>query len=431
MTNNIINKKQLDVSLKFGVLALGMGGCSVGCEIGNIKLGDDYPYKALLINSNIQDFRKLDIKNPNTTKKIELKGFEEGAGRDIKVGEKAFEANKQEILEQVHKEFNDRDFVWIVAGLGGGTGSGSVISAIKLLFDNGFKRKLGLILTMPMDDEGGQVVANAIYQFQKITKASKALGSIIVVDNQKIYNDYQKDRAGDSTNHAEFLKFCNKYVADILHEMNVVTKNYTPLGRDNFDVSEFRRMLAQPGFLTLVRKEFEKPTDISNNISESVKEISTAIESGVLSDGYDFVTVKRAAIAMIANEQNAEKTFTTGLYNALVNDVMNDYGKFSSEKPIATYADNAIGGGAKLYAAFAGLTPPKRIVELVEKYETYEQELAQQNAHKDEVLEKLQSVSVSLNNSYSDNDSDLDLDFGDGPNSNKEEEEEELELNFD
>lgn len=122
---NINEREDLDLSLKFGFLGLGMGGCSIAYECANIKtkiVNNMHPYTALLINTNEVDLRKF--QETTNVRKYQLKGYEKGAGRNIEIGEQAYVEHKEEISNLIRGYFADRDFVWIVCGLGGGTGTG-------------------------------------------------------------------------------------------------------------------------------------------------------------------------------------------------------------------------------------------------------------------------------------------------------------------
>ena len=176
----------MDISLKFGFIGLGMGGCSIAYECATVNQNvrnNKYPYTAVLINTNNVDLRKLPDRT--NTMKFLLRGYERGAGRDIQLGEEAFKKYKDEISKIVIDFFEDRDFLFVVCGLGGGTGTGSIIEAIRLLHSSGYAGRFGLILTLPRDQEGSQILDNAIKRLQVIAKAMRGIGSILQVDNQK------------------------------------------------------------------------------------------------------------------------------------------------------------------------------------------------------------------------------------------------------
>src|SRR5690606_31855267 len=189
----------MDISMKLGFLGLGMGGCSIADECASVRMpvkNNMNPYTAFLINTNEVDLRKLPDR-PNAIKYV-LRGYERGAGRDIRIGEEAFLRHKDDIVKRMRDFFADRDFLFVVCGLGGGTGTGAVIEAVRMIHANGFAGRFGLILTLPRDQEGYQVLDNALQRLQVIARAMRGLGSIVLVDNQKLFDAYLQENPGGS-----------------------------------------------------------------------------------------------------------------------------------------------------------------------------------------------------------------------------------------
>lgn len=65
-------ESQGNISLKFGFLGLGMGGCAIAAECANKETqikNNKYPYRAILVNTNSQDFNKIEIKTQGTSVK--------------------------------------------------------------------------------------------------------------------------------------------------------------------------------------------------------------------------------------------------------------------------------------------------------------------------------------------------------------------------
>lgn len=359
---NLLDRDDLNFSLKFGYLGLGMGGCSIAAECANIKTNvtnGKYPYNGLLVNTNNMDFEKINIINPNI-EKLQI-GNGKGAGRDIEVGEKAFVNHQDEIIDAIKKQFMDRDFVWIVAGLGGGTGTGSIIESIKTLHSNGFKKKFGLILTLPRNKEGSTVISNALERLQRISKAMQGLGSIIIVDNQKLYDKFIKENPNSSL--ADYLKYSNRFVAKTLHELNVVTASFKPFGDSHFDSSEFENLIKTPGILSLSKYSVKESKIDLGNESSYVPEFTDSIHHGILSDGYKLEHATRAATSVITNNQTARRVFTLG-FTDKIETIIDEQAPLAGEKPVATYIDEKT-KGVHFYTVFAGLKLPKRINELV------------------------------------------------------------------
>ncbi|MDC3424293.1 plasmid replication protein [Aquibacillus sp. 3ASR75-11] len=383
----LLDRSDISFSMKFGYLGLGMGGCSIAAECANIKTNvknGNYPYNGLLINTNNMDFEKINIKNPNI-EKLPI-GSGKGAGRDIEVGENAFLDHQNDVISAVKRQFMDRDFIWIVAGLGGGTGTGSVIEAIKLLHKNGYQRKFGLILTLPRNKEGATVISNALERLQKISQAMKGLGSIILVDNQKLYDKYIKQNPNASL--SEYLEFSNQFISDTLHELNVVTASFKPYGDSHFDSSEFENLIKTPGVLSLSKFSIEERKIDLENESSYLPPLEESIESGILSDGYKLKNAQRAATSVIANKYTAERIFTLGFTDRIEN-IVDDKAPLAGEKPIATYVDEKA-KGVHFYTVFAGLNLPTRVNELVKENERL-MELQEKETEEDDVFASLQT----------------------------------------
>lgn len=384
-TNNIGLTQNVDISLKFGFLGLGMGGCSIAAECASVKTTDNKSlYTAVLVNTNLKDFEKIKDREKEAIHEVPLKGYEGGAGRDIEKGEQAFIENKEAVLKSIERNFSDRDFVWIVAGLGGGTGTGAVLEAIDMLYNYGFQGRFGLILTLPRDNEGGNVLGNAIERMQQISTAMQAMGAILIVDNQKLYTEYINKPGNAAKSIEDFLKYCNSYVADTLHEINVVTNSFAPFGDNHFDASEFANLIQTPGFISLSKLELRSLPDLDNDSAFGNK-ISGAIEDGVLSDGYDFRKTDRAAVSVITNQATAKNLFNLQFTNKM-GIIMDTYAQKASEKPVATYVHPTL-SGIKFYLVFAGLGMPKRIAAIQHKVIEFDE--SRQEEETDEVLESL------------------------------------------
>lgn len=359
----------MEISLKLGFLGLGMGGCSIAHACAGVRTAirnNMHPYTAFLVNTNEVDLRKLPDR-PNAVKYV-LRGYERGAGRDIAVGEEAFLRHKDDIAKRVKDYFADRDFLFIVCGLGGGTGTGAVIEAVRTVHANGFAGRFGLILTLPRDQEGYQVLDNALQRLQVIARAMKGLGSLLIVDNQKLFDEYLAENPGGGV--ADFLDHSNRYIAEMLHRLNVVTASYAPLAGYHYDSSELLKTFQTPGVLTFARCELDETAVDAENRGSYLPALKAAIENGVLSDGYDFAEASRCAVSLVASPQGAKRIFTLGMVNE-VERLLTALAPYAAERPVAVYADEHA-RKMQVYAVFAGLGLPKRVAALVQAARQYD-----------------------------------------------------------
>jgi len=344
------------ISLKYGFLGLGMGGTSIAHACAAVRMKDHHPYKAILVNTNEIDLRKLP-NMPNMTKKM-LRGYEKGVARDIEKGQEAFLKHKDELAKLIESEFYDREFVFLCCGLGGGTGTGAVIEAARMLHQYGFAGRFGLILTLPRLNEGRTVLDNALLRLQVIQKAMRGLGSIIVVDNEKMYQEFLQTHPDKAI--GDFMRHCNQSVARLLHEVNTVTASFNPLGTYHFDSSELMKMFQRSGCITFGKCVMSE-TAVNPNLPDSyLLPIRQSI--GILSDGYDLEKATAAAISMTASSKGAKRIFTMAMLDE-VTKLVNTPGM--DEAPIAIYADDHT-SHLTVYTLIAGLPLPKRIVNLTE-----------------------------------------------------------------
>lgn len=370
---------KMDLSYKYGFLGLGLGGTSIAAACADLSAGDnDYPYTALLVNTNKQDLDKVKTTNPKIVKK--LIGNGKGAGRDISIGENIFVQHKQDILTLMQTSFKETEFIWISAGLGGGSGTGAVIQAIGLCLE--MNKPFGLILTLPRVSERSTVNSNALKRLNKIYAAMDKLGPIIPVDNEKLFAEFMAKNPNASLE--DYLAFSNEYVAKAIHDKNIITANFKVYGSTNFDSSELGKMLRTPGVFHFARmemtadefKELDTLKNMENQKAKFIAELRTQIEKGVLSSGFDFKKTKRAAISVLCHDQDAPGLFNGVMTNQLES-LLLDVAPYATESPVSfhTYSelqyDNVKADSKKrpvyFYVMLAGLDlPAERIKQMIE-----------------------------------------------------------------
>lgn len=413
--------KEMRLSYKFGFLGIGLGGTSIASECADVTDGaNNHPYSALLINTNKVDLEKIQSKNKNTVKLPIGDGL--GAGRDVDRGEKIFIENKDIIAKEMVKTFKDKDYIFIAAGLGGGTGTGGIIQAIGLVMQ--MKKPFGLILTLPRAEERSTVNHNALKRLNQIYKAMDKLAPVIIVDNKKLFNDYTEVYPMASVE--EYLNFSNKFVADTIHDKNIITANFDIYGSNHFDSSEFAKILRTPGTYHFARLEMDSSeidTKKFINYSENEKApfialLEKQLHEGVLSNGYTLSNAKRAAISVLAYKEDAEKLFGAVMTKQLENLFM-EVAPLATESPISfyTYDEAHLAELQKesettskrpvfFYAILAGLDlPEKRIKEMITLDKEYQEKVQQVEVNKnlfDEFEENDNNLFTSNETSFED-----------------------------
>jgi len=161
-------------SSEIKIVTVGFGGA--GCNIVNrlVKAGvkgTDF----VAVNTDAQHFKIIDdrIKKVLIGKSI-TKGL--GAGGDPKIGEKAAEVDRQ-ALEDV---FSGAQLVFLCAGMGGGTGTGSAPIAAQIAREQG--AIVISMVTYPFDLERVRKV-KAEEGIQNLRKFSN---SVIILDNNRL-----------------------------------------------------------------------------------------------------------------------------------------------------------------------------------------------------------------------------------------------------
>ena len=368
---------KMELSYKYGFLGLGLGGTSIAAACADSTAGtNEYPYTALLINTNKVDLDKVQTVNPKTFKK--LIGDGKGAGRDISIGESIFVQHKNEVQMLMEKHLGDAEFIWIAAGLGGGSGTGSVIQAIGLCLQ--MKKRFGLILTIPRANERSTVNSNALKRLNKIYAAMDQLGPIIVVDNEKLFNEYMAENPKASLE--EYLAYSNEFVANAIHDKNIITANFGVYGSTNFDSSELGKMLMTPGVLHFARLELtaEDLTELDNlatmqdQKAKFIEQLEQQINKGVLANGFDFKKTKRAALSVLAHESDAKKLYS-GTMAKQLEKLLVDVAPHATESPVSfhTYTEQQFEKQqiskhpVYFYVILAGLDlPAERIKKMID-----------------------------------------------------------------
>ncbi|GIP08190.1 hypothetical protein J1TS5_03600 [Paenibacillus macerans] len=370
----------MNISLKYGFMGLGMGGTSIAHACVGMRLSvknAQRPYTALLINSNEMDLLKLPD-YPNI-KKMKLPGYERGVGRDIQMGQEAFNIHKEAIAETIQSYFGDRDYIFICCGLGGGTGTGAVIEAIRLLHTIGFAGRFGLLLTLPRRNEGRKVLDNALQRLQVIKRAMQGLGAIVVVDNEKLFQTglHQNQSVED------FMKSSNRHVARLLHDLNTVTASYKPYGSYHFDASEWLNMLKTSGCLHIGKCVLPTQSiDLASPVTY-IETLKQSVLNGELSAGYDLQDATSSAVSIVADSSAAKRLFTHAFVEQ-IQSFLHESTPILDENPVATYVGEQQ-GQVTIYTVFAGLNFPDSVTKLAEELAELERRVEERNQKTDTI----------------------------------------------
>lgn len=169
------------VQLKPRISVIGVGGGG-GNAVNNMIEKNLEGIDFIVANTDAQA-----LENSKTSRRIQLgltttKGL--GAGARPEIGKIAAE----EALEDIKRELEGANMVFITAGMGGGTGSGAAPVVAKVAKEQGILT-VGVV-TKPFQFEGkkrSQTAENALVNF------TKEVDSIIVIPNQNLFRIANKD----------------------------------------------------------------------------------------------------------------------------------------------------------------------------------------------------------------------------------------------
>ncbi len=211
------------------ILLLGIGGA--GCNIvdkvkGNLK----YDIDIYAANTDRQNLNHL--RNPVIPIHLSPKG--RGAGSDPDKGRelalKAIERGELNILK--HSDEKDYDLIMLVAGLGGGTGTGAGPVLAEWLRENFPEAVIMGILIYPEEMEEGEktrIARRGLAEFYSI------LDSMVVINNQSIVDP--------TVPISEAYNLADKYVANSIMTILDISEDY---GVPNLDFNDIQKALKMP-----------------------------------------------------------------------------------------------------------------------------------------------------------------------------------------
>ncbi|NRD80818.1 cell division protein FtsZ [Bacillus sp. BRMEA1] len=307
-------------AINMTMVGFGQAGTRMADAFASIKKTDGTPcYNCLALNSNDGDLQGLRYISTSNRVSLNLGGLgknPEKAMRVIEENEEVKEKLKQFITDRVRP--ND-ELVLFLAGLGGGTGTSTIIKAIEEFNDfhnkpiireelvklqkssdpadfkanlkkymaqavkNAAERtvKIGIIVTLPVRDDGPDVLRQVNDFTQRIWKLakdkSKGIAFVIFADNQQFADDFEKlptnERQGLKVDN--YRDYANLQIKDIIHEMNTAT---TGGGTSvTFDSQDFKRLILEhTGCLVMNKitrdiKAISNEFDLQEMFMESIK----------------------------------------------------------------------------------------------------------------------------------------------------------------
>lgn len=334
--------EQQDRSINVGVVGVGQCGSKLAEEFYNRG------YSVVAINTAKQDLEPIKIPE---RQKLFLDYALGGAAKDLDTGAAAAEEYADQILGMLQDNFSDSEVLMLVTSGGGGTGSGSAETMVKLMAQ--LDKPLSVIYVLPLSSEDTLAKHNSIQTLSRLAKMAKEdiVNSLMVVDNAKI----ELLHPGKSM--AQFWRVANESIVEPLHLFNKLSA--TPSEYTSLDPMDFTRIFVGTGDCALYGM-----IDIEDYLEEEAiaEAIITNLENGLLASEFDLKQTRSVGIIVTGSKDVLQQIPATNLeYGfAMVNKLCNEGTQVFRGVYEIDGQDTL-----KVYSLFSGLgLPEERVVEL-------------------------------------------------------------------
>lgn len=334
-------------AINMTMVGFGQAGTRMADEFAKFKKEDGQSvYNCLALNSNDGDLDGLVHIPPANRVSLELGGL----GKNPEVAISILEENtvaKEKLKVFIQERIRpDDELVLFFAGLGGGTGTSTIVKAIEEFYDynnkpliqqelvkirqevdpKDFKTnikkyareavrraekkfvKIGVIVTLPLRADGPDALrqvnkfAERIWETAK--NPSKGIAFVIFADNQHFYDEFKELPENNKKEIDNFRDYGNIKIAEAIHELNTAT---TGGGTSvTFDSADFRRIILENTGSLVINKLTKTSKNIKNG--SDVKDLFLkAIKGSVL----------HQPIQLIDSEGNVSKVHHLGLLAVL------------------------------------------------------------------------------------------------------------------
>lgn len=246
-----------DVAFNFAFIGVGQGGGRLACAF------HDLGYRRVAcLNTTESDFAGL----PD---EVHKHSFDVGgAAKDAQFAADTLTGRDEEVWDLMQRAWgNDIDYVFVCAGLGGGTGSGMAPKLVEVarryLDSKGKPPRVGVIASLPEASEGQQICRNALQSLKWLLDAK--VSPAVLVDNFEVRKLY---KPSFTAVHATI----NSTVAQLFHIFNQLAAVHSPFV--TFDRSELAQLLDNGitvmAAASLSPESIQSPADISAAIRDQL-----------------------------------------------------------------------------------------------------------------------------------------------------------------
>ena len=256
-TSHVIKPKAIITRIK----VVGVGGCG-GNVVSRMMEGDRMRgVEFIAINTDAQDLDRVMAHRKIYVGKALTRGL--GAGMNPEIGKQAAEENRSEIGEVL----NGADIVFVVAGMGGGTGTlgSSVVAEIA--------KEKGILtvamVTKPFAFEGSQRMALAQ---DGLNRLKDKVDSLIVIPNDRVFTLVDKD--------TPLLKAFGFVDGVLKQAVSAISDLVNAPGIINVDFADIKAILKDAGMTLIGIGE-------ASGQDRSMKSVNTAVNSPLLEISVD------------------------------------------------------------------------------------------------------------------------------------------------
>lgn len=339
-----------DTPTRFAFMGLGQGGCRMADKFYS------YGYRRVgLYNSTDQDFEGLD---PAIVRWHAGAG---GAAKDMQRAVTILANRKSECMDLFSRAWGPK-FDWgiICAGLGGGTGGGSIVSFVQLAKSYAKQcgvdpERIGALVSLPRRAEGAQVCANAARAFRALL--SMKVTPLIVIDNEKINDVFAPSMR-------KLHDTANESIVSTFNAFNYYAGRRSTFS--TFDTAEWLDILSS-GILALGASALDA-TSI-HSVADVSAQVRSALAGRVLAD-VDLSSGRVGAAIMVASEDVLDR-FSSDYFDAGFSAVVTTLTQNDPNKVVLAhrglYGEDDNNDSLFCFTAVGGLQPPKRLKELEEE----------------------------------------------------------------
>lgn len=234
------------------VIGVGGAGCNTCHRLSKIGVKGT---RIIAINTEAQQLETIHSDRKVLIGQNVTEGF--GARGDPILGRKAVQESTDVVLEAIR----DADVAYIIAGFGGGTGTGAAPTVAKMCRDSG-ALVVGVV-TLPFQHEGGTKISIAA---QGLTEMQRYCNTVIAIQNDRLMELVSEISPEDA------FEIADKMAADMIK--GAVEAVSAP-SITNLDFSDFRAIVERGDIAVIGIGESDAPngTGAPNRAEEAAKEV--------------------------------------------------------------------------------------------------------------------------------------------------------------